>query len=334
MNDQIVLAHGGGGRLARALIEREIVSRFGKEALQGLPDAARLSLPGNSLLFSTDSFVVEPIFFPGGNIGDLAVYGTVNDLVVAGGRPLFLSLSLIIEEGFDLISFCQVLDTIKSAAQRCNVKIVTGDTKVVRRGQADKIYINSAGIAEPLPNFKLGVEQIVAGDCVLVSGPLGDHGMAVMAVRNGFHFSDVLTSDTGPLDRLVYALDNLADQVRVMRDPTRGGLAAVLNELVNDCPFGVELDEVAIPFGAGSRAAAELLGIDLLHVACEGRLLAICSKEAAPLILERWRTLEEGRAAAIIGRISPKNKEVILNTVAAGQRFVDWPAGELLPRIC
>lgn len=334
MNDRIVLGHGGGGRLSRAFIEQEIATRFGAAALHGFPDAMQLSLSDDKILFSTDSFVVQPIFFPGGNIGDLAVYGTVNDLAVSGGRPLYLSLALIIEEGLELTVLGDVLDSVKTAAERCGVQVVTGDTKVVGRGQADKLYINSAGIAQLLPGFSLDASGVQGGDLVLVSGSLGDHGMAVMAARNGFKFSEALRSDSAPVHQLVLALDDLASKVRVMRDPTRGGLAAVLNELISGNRWGIVLDEAVIPYSPGARAAAELLGIDLLNVACEGRLVVICAEDAGQEILKRWQALPEGCGAAVIGRVSDAIKEVVMNTVAGGQRFVDWPAGELLPRIC
>lgn len=334
MNERIVLGHGGGGRLSRAFVEHEIVKRFGAAVLQGLPDAARLNLSAGELLFSTDSFVVQPIFFPGGNIGDLAVYGTINDLAVSGGRPLYLSLGLIIEEGLEMAELGLVLDSVKAAAERCQVQIVTGDTKVVGRGQADKLFINSAGIAQPLPGFSLSSKNVQTGDLVLVSGSVGDHGMAVMAARNGFQFGADLKSDSAPVHQLVLSLADLAGKVRIMRDPTRGGVAAVLNEMVVGSNWGVVLEELQLPYTAAARAAAEILGIDLLNVACEGRLLAICAEEIASEVLSRWQQFPEGRGAAVIGKVSSDIKEVVINTVAGGERFVDWPAGELLPRIC
>jgi hydrogenase expression/formation protein HypE len=328
----VTLAHGGGGRLSRRLIREEIVSRLGGQG--DLPDAAGLTAEGHGLLFTTDSFVVQPLEFPGGNIGDLAVHGTVNDLAVSGGRPRWLSLGLILEEGLPLQKLRRVLDSLAAAAADCGVEVVTGDTKVVARGQADGLYINTAGIGEPLPGFVLGPGRVRPGDRVLASGPLGDHGLAVLAVREGIRIADGPLSDTGPVHRLVQALAELAPDVRFMRDPTRGGAAAVLNELSEGREFGVELDEEAVPVSPGTRAVAEMLGMDILQVASEGRLLLVCAAGAAAEILARWHALPEGRGAACVGRIGSEAGRVILKTVSGGRRLVDVPQGELLPRIC
>jgi hydrogenase expression/formation protein HypE len=332
--DIVRLAHGGGGRLSRRLIQQEILPRFGAEALRDLPDAAGLETEGRRLLFSTDSYVVQPSEFPGGNIGDLAVHGTVNDLAVCGGRPRWLSLGLILEEGLELALLRRVLDATAAAAAGCGIKVVTGDTKVVARGQADGIYINSAGIGEALEGFDLGPGRVRPDDRVLVSGPLADHGLAVLAVREGINIQNGPVSDTGPVHRLVLALNELAPAVRFMRDPTRGGAAAVLNELVEGRAFGVELAEQDIPVNPGTRAVAEMLGLDVLQVASEGRLFLVCAAEAAAEILIRWRRLPEGEKAACVGRVSAEAGRVILKTVSGGRRLVDVPQGELLPRIC
>jgi hydrogenase expression/formation protein HypE len=328
----VTLAHGGGGRLSRRLIREEIVSRFGGGG--DLPDAAGLTTEGRRLLFTTDSFVVQPLEFPGGNIGDLAVHGTVNDLAVSGGRPRWLSLGLILEEGLPFAVLRRVLDATAAAAADCGVKVVTGDTKVVARGQADGLYINSAGIGEALPGFVLGPGRVRPGDRVLASGPLGDHGLAVLAVREGISIAGGPVSDSGPVHRLVGSMADLAPEVRFMRDPTRGGAAAVLNELSEGREFGVELDEEDIPVSPGTRAVAEMLGLDVLQVASEGRLLLVCAPEAAAGILAAWRALPEGRLAACVGRIGSEAGRVILKTVSGGRRLVDVPQGELLPRIC
>jgi len=330
----IQLAHGGGGRLSRRLIAEEIVPRFGMESLRDLPDAAELKPEAKRLLFTTDSFVVQPLEFPGGNIGDLAVHGTVNDLAVCGGRPRWLSLSLILEEGLPLSRLRRVLDSAAAAAAQCGLQVVTGDTKVVARGQADGLYINSAGIGEMFPGFDLGPGRVRPGDSVLVSGPLGDHGLAVMAVREGIRIEGGPVSDTGPVHRLVQAIGELAPLVRFMRDPTRGGAAAVLNELVEQRDVGVELTEADIPVSPGTRAVAEMLGLDVLQVASEGRLFLVCAPEAAEQIMARWHKLPEGGGAACVGRISGEAGRVILVTVSGGRRLVDVPQGELLPRIC
>ena len=332
--DIIQLSHGGGGVLSRNLIRDEIVSRFGAGPLQGLPDAARISLGAGELLFTTDSYVVHPIEFPGGNIGSLAVHGTVNDLSVSGGRPRWLSLALILEEGLPLDVLRRMLDSTQMAAAACNVQIVTGDTKVVARGQCDQLYINTAGIGEPMPGFRLGVSTVRPGDVVIVSGTLGDHGMAVLSARSGIDICNGPVSDSAPVHRLVAALIPIATQVRFMRDPTRGGVAAVTNEIVEANPFGILLHESALPFASGTRAAAEMLGLDLLDVACEGRVLLVCAAEAAAAVLAAWHALPEGRHAAQIGEVTSRSGQVVLETLMGGHRLVDVPQGEVLPRIC
>jgi hydrogenase expression/formation protein HypE len=332
--EKILLSHGSGGRMSRELIVQEIVSRFGEGSLRALPDAATLVLEPRSLVFSTDSFVVTPLFFPGGNIGDLAVYGTVNDIAACGGRPLWLALSMILEEGLELETLRQVLDSVRDAAKRCNVAVVTGDTKVVRRGQCDGMYLTSAGIGELIAGFELGENKIQPGDVVLASGTLGDHGMAVMAVREGIQFKDGPVSDTGPVHGLVLSLAELSREVRVMRDPTRGGAASVLNELVFGRKVDILLEEKSLPISGNTHAVAELLGFDLLHVASEGRLIAICGREAAGGIIKKWHALPEGKDAAVIGTVLEGEGRVAINTLVGGKRLVTVPEGELLPRIC
>ncbi|MBF0624431.1 MAG: hydrogenase expression/formation protein HypE [Magnetococcales bacterium] len=334
MIDRILLDHGGGGRLSHRLIREEILPRFACAALNGLPDAATLDPGGLRMLFSTDSFVVQPLFFPGGCIGDLAVFGTVNDLAVAGSRPRWLSLGMILEEGLPLAILRRVLDAVQLAASRCDLQVVTGDTKVVRRGQCDGMYLNTAGIGQALPGFALGPERLRPGDRVLVSGPLGDHGLAVLAAREGLGLANGPVSDTRPLHRLVLALGELAPGVRFMRDPTRGGLAAVLNEMVEERAVGVMIEERRLPFSPATRALAELTGLDLLHVASEGCLVLVCAPELAPAILERWRPLPEGAQACVIGQVAEDASLVVLETAIGGRRVVDAPQGELLPRIC
>ncbi len=331
MNNTIKLAHGGGGLKSRELIEEEIASRFGGGEM---PDAASIDIQSNSLRFSTDSFVVQPFKFPGGNIGDLAVFGTVNDLAVAGGRPLWLSLGLILEEGFPFQDFRDVLDSIKRAADSCGVRIVTGDTKVVGKGSCDGIFINTAGIGEALPGFDLSLRRIVPGDAVIVSGPLASHGFAVMAARESLALKNAPLSDTASVFPLVQSLLPVAPQIKIMRDPTRGGLAAVLNEFAHGLPFGLEIDEARIPLEDSVLALAEMLGIDPLHAPSEGRVIAICAPEAVDAVTESWAKLPEGRGAAVVGRATERAGKVVLCTTAGGRRILDMPAGELLPRIC
>jgi hydrogenase expression/formation protein HypE len=335
MSEHILIAHGGGGELSSKLIEEEIVSRFGDGALQGLPDAASLQLTSNNILFSTDSFVVQPFEFPGGNIGDLAVHGTVNDISVAGGSPSALSLALILEEGLPLVSLRRILDSVKSAADKCGVKIVTGDTKVVSRGQCDGIYINTAGIGEKYANFDLDKKRIVPGDAVLISGPIGDHGMAVLTVREELPVENGPKSDSGSVHNLVKAAYEFAKNVKFMRDPTRGGVATVLNEIAAGSDIGITLKENNIPISSDTRGIAEMLGIDLLNVACEGRMLLICDHSAADNILQAWKLLPEGVNAKIIGFLNDTMPgKVTMQTFTGGSRMISVPRGEILPRIC
>jgi len=337
--DYIEMAHGGGGRLARSLIETEILPRFGGNVLNGLPDAATLPALSGAPVLTTDSYVVQPLEFPGGNIGDLAVHGTVNDLAAAGGRPLWLSLALILEEGLPLTVLRAVLDSVQRRAAECEIRVATGDIKVVGRGQCDGLYVNTSGLGEKLPGFDLGSARIREGDHVLVSGPLADHGAAVLAVRENIRIAGGPVSDTGPVHRLVEAAAGQAASVHFMRDPTRGGPAAVLNEAVEECGLDICLTESDLPFSAGTRAVCELLGMDPLHLASEGRLIAVCDGGAAEEILRIWRDRPEGSGAVRIGTVEAgpapgSGGRVVLETVAGGRRLVDVPRGELLPRIC
>lgn len=331
--ERILLGHGGGGLLTRSLIDTEIVRRFGEGPLEGLPDGALLPAVQGKIVFSTDSFVVSPGFFPGGNIGDLAVHGTVNDVAVSGAIPKWLSLALIIEEGYPLSKLREILDSVKKAANQCGVMIVTGDTKVVRKGQCDGIYINTAGIGEAIDGFALDAALIRVGDKVVVSGNLGDHGMAVMAARDGLG-TGKLKSDSAPVHRLVQSLTGLADRIRFMRDPTRGGLAATLNEIVENRPVGVLLDEGLLPFSHEAKGLAEMLGFDLLHVASEGRMMCVCQGDVANQVVDFWRELPEGKDACVVGEVTDVAGRVVLETAIGGKRIVDVPQGELLPRIC
>jgi hydrogenase expression/formation protein HypE len=329
----ILLAHGGGGRLSHELIQAEVVSRFGDGPLRGLPDAARLPASDDPLLFTTDSFVVSPLCFPGGDIGTLAVCGTVNDLAVAGARPRWISLALVLEEGLDLGLLRRVLDSVRDQAAACGVVVATGDTKVVPHGLCDGMYINTAGIGTALAGLQPDAGRIRDGDAVLLSGPMGDHGMAVLACREGIAVEGP-RSDCGPVHRLTAALAPLGSAVRFLRDPTRGGVAGVLHDLADARPAGIELDEAALPVSPPARAVSELLGIDLLGAACEGRVLAVLAPDAANAALRAWTALPEGVGAARIGRVTAEAGRVVLRTVAGGRRRIDAPRGEQLPRIC
>ncbi len=335
-NDEVIqLEHGAGGRLAAEWIRDEVAARFAVAAPDGLPDAARLPRPDGDLLFTTDGFVVQPPVFPGGDIGSLAVHGTVNDLAVCGGRVRALSLAMVIEEGTPKALVRRALDSARAAADSVGAPIVTGDTKVVRRGQCDGLYLTTAGIGEALPGFRLDRRRFEDGDAILVSGTLGDHGMAVMAARERLPASEALVSDSAPVLDLVEALAPRAAAVRLMRDPTRGGAAAVLNELVEDTPFGALVREADLPYRPAARALAELLGIELIRVACEGRILAVVADAAAEDVLSAWRARPIGRDARRIGRLTRSNAgRVVMETLVGGRRLVDRPQGEPLPRIC
>ncbi|MGQ9663023.1 MAG: hydrogenase expression/formation protein HypE [Kiritimatiellia bacterium] len=330
----IQLAHGGGGRISRELVEQEILPRFGTFPLRELPDAATLSPCNRPLVFTTDSFVVKPLEFPGGNIGHLAVYGTVNDLAVCAARPLWLSLSLVLEEGLQLAILRMVLDSIRDASAACGVAVVTGDIKVVERGACDKLFVTTSGIGELLDGFSLSASAIQEGDAVLVSGPIGDHGMAVLAAREAIRFEGEVRSDTASVYRLVEAVRPQASSIRFMRDPTRGGLAAVLNEVVCTLEVGIRIEENRIPISPGTRALCELLGLDPLHSASEGRIVMFCAESVAERVLDAWKELPEGKGAATIGRVTADKGQVLIRTVTGGLRLLDWPRGELLPRIC
>jgi hydrogenase expression/formation protein HypE len=334
---EVLLAHGGGGRATRDLIDHEIVARFGDR--QGLPDATTLPWTGERVVMTTDSFVVQPAIFPGGDIGSLSIHGTVNDLAVSGARARFVSLALILEEGLPMATLRLVLDSAAAAARACGAEVVCGDTKVVGRGQADGLYINTTGIGVPLAGFELGPQRVRPGDAVLVSGTLADHGMSVLAVRERLPLSMSLASDSAPVLGLVEALLPWAPQVHLMRDPTRGGLAAVLHELgapslARGDGFGFRIREATLPLSPATRAVAELTGIDPLHVASEGRVVLVCAAEVAPAILAAWRARSDGKDAAVIGTVTDQVGQVVLDTRVGGERLVDLPMGELLPRIC
>ncbi len=327
---RILLAHGGGGRLSRELIEGEIAPRF--KMLGTLPDAAALPPMQGRLLMSTDGFVVQPLEFPGGNIGHLAVHGTCNDLAVSGGRPKWLSLGMVLEEGLPLPTLGRVLDAIVGACEACGVQVVTGDTKVVPHGQCDGIYLTTAGIAEALPELDLRQERIAAHDHVVVSGPIGDHGMAVICAREGFELETAPQSDTGPVFPLVQAAARFGAQVKFMRDPTRGGLAAVLSEVA--APRAVVVREADLPLSGPTRSVAELMGIDLMHVASEGRAIAICAPEVSAALVAAWQDLPQGKRSCVIGEVLPDSGPLLMQTVVGGRRTVEVPRGEILARIC
>jgi hydrogenase expression/formation protein HypE len=332
---RILLGHGSGGRLSAELMRAVILPRLSNPELDELGDSAIVRAAGARLAFTTDSYVVDPIFFPGGDIGELAVNGTVNDLAVSGADPLFLSLGMVIEEGLPVSDLERVLDSARRSADATGVKIVAGDTKVVPRGKADKLFLNTSGIGVVPDGVTLGQGNIRPGDAVLVSGTVGDHGVAVLSQRAGVGFATAVKSDTRPLHRVAAALRGLGAGLRFMRDPTRGGLAATLNESCNGRGFGIEISEAAVPVSDGVRAACELLGLDVLHVANEGKLAAFVAPERSEEALGIMRAVPESSGAAEIGRVTDgRPGMVVAVTRSGGRRIVDLPAGEILPRIC
>jgi hydrogenase expression/formation protein HypE len=334
MDDSILLAHGSGGKLSHELVEKKFLPFLANPALNKLDDSAIFEASGR-LAFTTDGYVVNPIFFPGGDIGKLAVCGTVNDLAMNGARPLYLSLSAIIEEGFHLSELEQIMQSIKKAAEEAEVSIIAGDTKVVNRGQADKLFITTSGVGIISPGVDISGANARAGDKVLLSGTIGDHGIAIMSQREGLRFAMALESDCAPLNKLVSQMLEVSSRIHCMRDPTRGGLATTLNELARQSKVGIVVEEVKIPVKEEVKAACELLGLDPIYVANEGKLVAIVDPADADKILARMRKNSYGRDAAIIGEVTKEHPgKVIMKTKLGPFRIVDMLSGELLPRIC
>jgi len=341
MSDEIILlADGGGGERMMNLVRREILSRVapeGRGELARLADAARLAAPGGDLAFTTDSYVVRPIEFPGGDIGRLAVAGTVNDLACLGARPLALSLALVLEEGLPLESLRRVLDSAAEAAREAGAPVVCGDTKVVERGSADGLFINTSGVGVIAAGRRLGAEAIRPGDKVLLSGTVGDHGIAVMSRREGLRFESAVASDVAPLWGLAEALLAASPNLRALKDPTRGGLAAAVNELADAAGVGMLLVESAIPVRPAVAGACEALGLDPLLVANEGKFVVVVPPEEAEATLQAMRAHRLGREAALIGEVleAPRaGPRVTLRTRIGGERVLEMPYGEELPRIC
>jgi hydrogenase expression/formation protein HypE len=334
-DDTITLAHGSGGAAMHRLIREVIAPVFDNEFLAPLSDQASVPAWAGRIAFTTDSYVVQPIFFPGGDIGKLAVCGTVNDLVVGGAIPRFISLGLIIEEGWALADFRRVLDSVRAAAEEARVRIVTGDTKVVERGAVDGLFINTAGIGEIPEGMELGADLIRPGDKILLSGTIGDHGVAVMTEREGLRMSSSVVSDCAPLCDVAQALIMAAPGLRMMRDPTRGGLASALCEIAESCRLAFHVDEEAIPIRPEVRAACDILGLDPLYVANEGKLVAFVAPEDADEALASAQRTENGASAAIIGQVGDDAPGMVLMaTGVGGTRVVQMLTGELLPRIC
>ena len=334
MGDTILLAHGSGGKLSHELVEKNFLPFLTNPALNKLDDSAIFEASGR-LAFTTDSYVVNPIFFPGGDIGKLAVCGTVNDLAMNGAKPLYLSLAAIIEEGFPIGELEQIMKSIKKAVEEAEVSIITGDTKVVNQGQADKLFITTSGVGIISPGVDISGANARAGDTVLLSGTIGDHGIAIMSQREGLRFSMALESDCAPLNKLVSQMLEVSSKIHCLRDPTRGGLATTLNEFARQSKAGIVVEEVKIPVKEEVKAACELLGLDPIYVANEGKLVAIVDPSDADKILAQMKRNIYGKDAAIIGEITKEHPgKVIMKTKLGPSRIVDMLSGELLPRIC
>lgn len=333
--DKVLLAHGGGGTLSHQLITKMFYSQFENEFLNQQHDSAVINLEKKRIAFTTDSYVVQPIFFPGGNIGDLAVNGTVNDLAVSGAKPLFISCSFIIEEGLDMNELWQIVQSMKIAADKAGVKIVTGDTKVVDRGKGDKIFINTSGIGLIDEDVNINPRNCKAGDVIILNGKIAEHGVAIMSAREGLEFETTIQSDTAALNSLVEDILSVSKNVHVMRDPTRGGIASSLNEIASAANLGIEIEQSKIPMSEEVRGACEILGLDPLYIANEGKILVIASADDANLILEKMKENPLGKDSVIIGKVRKENPGiVVMKTNIGSSRIVDMISGEQLPRIC
>jgi hydrogenase expression/formation protein HypE len=335
-NDRVLLAHGGGGQLTDDLIHRHILPSFRNDALAELGDSARLNVASSELCFTTDSYVVKPLFFNGGDIGKLAVCGTINDLAVAGSKPVALALSLIIEDGFEFELLDRILANIGEAARQSNVNIVTGDTKTVEAGAADKIFINTAGVGVRLAGVDLGFQKIAVGDKIIINGTIGDHGMTIISQREDMKFQSQLKSDCAALAGLTCELLENTNGVKFMRDPTRGGLAATLNEISRSAGLSIKIRETDIPVKPAVQAAADMLGFDVLTIANEGKFVAIVSPESANDCLSSCTKNLLGKEARIIGEVVETRDVpmVEIETRIGGKRIVQMPYGRELPRIC
>jgi hydrogenase expression/formation protein HypE len=334
-HEQIVIGHGSGGKLSAQLIERVFVPAFSNPLLGKLDDQAVFEVNGSRLAFTTDSFVVTPIFFPGGDIGDLAVNGTVNDLAMSGARPLYLSAAFILEEGLLMADLCRVVESMAKAAQKAGVQIVTGDTKVVNRGKGDKLFITTTGVGVIERPVTISADRAQPGDKIILSGYIGDHGMAIMCQREGLELEGVIESDSAPLHDLVACMLETTDQVHCLRDATRGGVATVLHEIAGRSNVGMLLRESQIPVHDSVRGACELLGLDALYVANEGKLVAVVGAQYADAVVERMQQHEFGRDSRIIGEVVAEHPGLVLmKTQIGGTRVIDTLFGEQLPRIC
>jgi len=334
MGEKILLAHGSGSKLSHDLISKVLTPAIMNPVLAHMDDSAVLDISGR-LAFTTDSYVVNPIFFPGGDIGKLAVCGTVNDLSMSGARPLYISLALIIEEGLDIDDLRRIMESVRETTVEAGVQIVTGDTKVVDRGKADRLFINTAGIGLIEEGLDISGSNARPGDKIILSGGIGEHGMAVMSQREGLHFSLPVASDCAPLNHLVAAMIAASSNIHSLRDPTRGGLASTLNEFAKQSEVGIVIEEDKIPVHDGVRGLCELLGLDPLYIANEGKLVATVVDDDVARVLSAMRNNKYAHQAAVIGEVTDEHRgRVVMKTRIGSSRIVDMPVGEVLPRIC
>jgi hydrogenase expression/formation protein HypE len=331
----VLMAHGGGGKLMHQLIGKMFLAAFANPLLEMQHDSTVVEWPGKKLAFTTDSYVVRPIFFPGGDIGSLAVHGTVNDLAMSGARPLYLSSAFILEEGLPMETLWRVVCSMRDAARRCGVQIITGDTKVVDKGKGDGLFINTAGIGVIEHEQKIVPQNVRPGDGVLVSGDLGRHGMAIMAVREGLEFESRIESDSAPVADLVLELLRAGIEIHCLRDLTRGGLASALNEIAEAAGVKIAVEEKSVPVREDVHAACEMLGLDPLHVACEGRFAAFIAAKDVERALQIMRSHAVGAGSAMIGQVAESSTPLVtLKSAIGASRILDMPSGEQLPRIC
>jgi len=332
---QVLMAHGGGGKLMHQLIGKMFLAAFSNPLLDTQHDAAVAELTGKKIAFTTDSYVVRPMFFPGGDIGSMAVHGTVNDLAMAGARPIYLSSAFIIEEGLPMETLWKIVCSMRDAAEKCGVQIITGDTKVVDKGKGDGVFINTAGIGVIEHGQKITPQNVQAGDAILVSGDLGRHGMAIMAVREGLQFESQIESDSAPVHEIILQLLKAGIEIHCLRDLTRGGLTSALNEIAEAAKRTLLVEEKAIPVREDVHTACEILGLDPLQVACEGRFVAFVAAKDSERALQILRSDEAGTSAALIGKVAGKSSPLVtLKSVIGANRILDMPSGEQLPRIC
>lgn len=335
LEDKVLLAHGSGGKLMHDLIKEFFLENFSNPILAALDDSAEIEVNSGRLAFTTDSYVVKPVFFKGGDIGRLAVCGTVNDLSMKGAKPLYLSVAFVIEEGFPYSDLEKIVGSMVKASQEAKVQIVTGDTKVVEKGSADGIFINTAGVGLIPEGVKISARNASVGDVVIISGTIGDHGIAVISEREGLSFQTQIESDVAPLNGLVESLLKVTQEIHVLRDPTRGGLSSTLNEIAEASNVAIEIEESAVPIKDEVLGACEMLGFDPFHVANEGKMVVVLSEKWGAKVLEALKKNPYGKDAAIIGRITAKpKKKVVLKTAIGTTRLLDMLMGEQLPRIC